>query len=294
MPTIVEQIQRDALDTTIPVSTLLRRVKLAAAKLGIPSVESWVDAELNGYTASVPDYRMVYGRPMFFNPFHGWLPITGNIEAINQRAVGQTVASIEALISESHGSLHMPYPDKISEALFPDKRTRFNCALEIDNSQLINIIDQVRGLVLDWAIKLEKAGISGTEFTFSTEEKRIAKEATVTNIHLSNVGAVTGNIGSGNVARDITSTSMSASPARDLVGQIRRHQDELVSAGVNREDLQQRLQAIEAAVRSGEPAPSTLRQLLADLHNTVSGAAGNVIGSGILGLLAPYVGAAGS
>jgi hypothetical protein len=59
MPTIVEQIQRDALDTTIPVSTLLRRVKLAAAKLGIPSVESWVDAELNGYTASVPDYRMV-------------------------------------------------------------------------------------------------------------------------------------------------------------------------------------------------------------------------------------------
>jgi AbiTii-like protein len=47
--TIVEQIQHDALDPKIPVSSLLRRVKFAAAKLGLGSVESWV-----GYDGYVP------------------------------------------------------------------------------------------------------------------------------------------------------------------------------------------------------------------------------------------------
>lgn len=45
MSGIIEQIQRDALDPNFPVSALLRKVKLAAAKLKLPKVEDWVDSE---------------------------------------------------------------------------------------------------------------------------------------------------------------------------------------------------------------------------------------------------------
>jgi hypothetical protein len=78
MPTIVEQIQRDALDPSVSVSTLLRRVKLAAAKLGLGQVENWVEQELNGYSSTLPEYRIMRGSPMAFNPYTGWQPLMGS------------------------------------------------------------------------------------------------------------------------------------------------------------------------------------------------------------------------
>jgi hypothetical protein len=74
MVAIIEQIQRDAVDDQVRISTLLRKVKLAAAKLGLGTIEDWVESELNGYDGRVPDYRIVYGRPMFQNPVRGWEP----------------------------------------------------------------------------------------------------------------------------------------------------------------------------------------------------------------------------
>lgn len=49
MTGLIHEIQADALDQTIPVSTLLRKVKVAAAKLNIATDMKWVERELNGY-----------------------------------------------------------------------------------------------------------------------------------------------------------------------------------------------------------------------------------------------------
>jgi hypothetical protein len=69
MATIVEKLQQAALDAGTPVNDLLRRVKFVATKLGLPSVEEWVDHELNGYTGAPPDYRRVHGTPIAVNPY---------------------------------------------------------------------------------------------------------------------------------------------------------------------------------------------------------------------------------
>ena len=50
MASLIEQIQRDALDRTVPVSTLLRRVKLAAAKLGLGAVEDLLFRLIGSHT----------------------------------------------------------------------------------------------------------------------------------------------------------------------------------------------------------------------------------------------------
>jgi len=75
MAGLIEEIQRDAIDRTVPVATLLRKVKLAAAKLKLPALEEWVESELNGYSGAVPDYRKAKGQPRAFNPYNGWIPI---------------------------------------------------------------------------------------------------------------------------------------------------------------------------------------------------------------------------
>ena len=46
---LIEEIQREALDASVSVGGLLRKVKLAAAKLRLAKVEQWVDSELKGY-----------------------------------------------------------------------------------------------------------------------------------------------------------------------------------------------------------------------------------------------------
>jgi hypothetical protein len=66
MANIIAQIQKDTLDHKIAVSTLLRKVKLTAAKLGLPQIENWVDKELKGYGQSdeLPRYREIQGTPV--------------------------------------------------------------------------------------------------------------------------------------------------------------------------------------------------------------------------------------
>ncbi|MBA4043590.1 MAG: hypothetical protein C0471_04105 [Erythrobacter sp.] len=61
---LVEELQRDALDTNVRVDQLLRKVKLAAVKLGLSDALLWVDEELNGYQdrEELPDYRKTRGQ----------------------------------------------------------------------------------------------------------------------------------------------------------------------------------------------------------------------------------------
>jgi hypothetical protein len=87
--TLVEKLQSDAMDQSVTVSNLLRRVKFTAAKLGLGRIEDWVEQELNGYEKRVPDYRMVHGRPLGRNPVRGWMPLSGNTELLSRVPNGE-------------------------------------------------------------------------------------------------------------------------------------------------------------------------------------------------------------
>lgn len=296
MPSIVEQIQRDALDPAIPVSSLLRRVKLAAAKLALGDVETWVERELNGYNGKVPDYRILTGSPKALNPYVGWIPLSGaGVVDISQKGVGQSIASLEDLLVGATGdsrTMVIRMPQFVQDTFARNNDgAEFVCSLHVDRSQLASVLDRVRSMVLDWAIELERAGVVGSEFSFSNEERRRAQEANVTNINVHNSGSIVGNLGSGNVARDITAGEITVDFAREMVRQVRQHQAEIAKAGVDASDLDRRLAAVEQAVAE-DARPGLLRELLTDLRNTVSGAAGNVVATGVLATLAPYVGAA--
>jgi hypothetical protein len=282
MPTIIEQIQRDALDREVPVSSLLRRVKLAAAKLGLPQVEDWVEHELRGYTGSVPDYRIVAGEPQVRNPYYGWQPIGGHVEHLARRAVGESVAELESLLAESEGDLMMSFPDSVAARINEQNGVRgWSCALSVGRNQFHGIVDRVRSAILDWAIELEKAGIAGSEFSFDADEKNKAQELQMT-VNIGSIGTFGGNLGAGNVSGDIHVSNIKVEHVSRLVDQIRAHCEDLVQAGLDRSDLEFRLKELEQQIASREPNPSTLRALLTDLRNTMTGGAGNLIASGVI------------
>ena len=73
MAGLVEEIQKAAIDSSVPVSTLLRRVKLAAVKLKLDSVEGWVEAKSSGYQngTPLPEYRKLGGSAMVETLYSG-------------------------------------------------------------------------------------------------------------------------------------------------------------------------------------------------------------------------------
>ena len=292
MVSIIEKLQRDAEDQNVEVSTLLRQVKIAAVKLGVGSVEGWVEHELNGYPtgAAIPDYRRMTGRPMVQNPYLGWLPIGGEIADISRRPNGQSVAVLESLIKghQKGGRLHWPYPDEISGAINKmNGTTGWACGLEIDQSQVIGILDRVRNLVLDWALNLEKAGILGSEIGFDEEEIRKARSAMT--ITIGSIGSLVGNLGGGTVAGGIVA-SFDSKAAKALVDQIKTCIDEISAAGADRARLEDRIAAVERELQNSSSNQGVLRGLMTDLRNVLIGAAGNLAAMGAIAAINQMLG----
>lgn len=131
MASIIEEIQKDALNHSVPVSTLLRKVKLAAAKLGLQNVEGWVDNELKGYGGDdeVPEYRKVTGTPMARGAFGGFEPIqfeeAKHAKKLSVVPIGQSIPGMEGQLQSSrHQSLIFPYPPKLVDAFNRSNRGR--------------------------------------------------------------------------------------------------------------------------------------------------------------------------
>lgn len=193
-PGLVEQLQSDALDQSVPVSTLLRKVKVAAVKLSLSDTLNWADSELKGYTDAVPDYRMISGRSMAKTSFGDWLAIGGDenvLSALRKRALGQSISSLEELMKSDERNLMMPYPPSVVSRLGLDWT---EAALFISTSNIAAVIDHVRNLVLDWALDLERAGITGEGLRFTQSEQRAAAASHI-NIQIDGANARL-NIGS--------------------------------------------------------------------------------------------------
>ena len=69
MASLVQTFQADILNPEKRVIDLLRMAKLISVKLGLPDVEAWIQAELDGYEdRELPAYRRISGRLQVRNP----------------------------------------------------------------------------------------------------------------------------------------------------------------------------------------------------------------------------------
>jgi hypothetical protein len=59
--TLLRELQRDALDPNLDITTLLRKARVLAARLDNPDFVAWIQHELNGYPdqAVLPEYRVL-------------------------------------------------------------------------------------------------------------------------------------------------------------------------------------------------------------------------------------------
>ena len=68
--TILRRIQEEAVDSEVQLTSLLRRCKILAVRLGSIDFKNWIDFELNGYNTErdVPEYRILSVKEPLINP----------------------------------------------------------------------------------------------------------------------------------------------------------------------------------------------------------------------------------
>lgn len=278
------------MDSNVPLVTLLRQAKVAASKLRLPSLESWIDQELSGYENGndVPDYRILVGRPVAFNQFRGWIPIilpTPEMnEALSTVHVCESVASLGQL-NLDNGPLHRPLPTDMIQFLNSQSPVQFgNMVLELSGGQIAHILESTRGRVLDWALKLEEAGVTGQGISFSDRERQIA-QAQPMNIHIQNHGTMVGAVGAGNTASGISVEGINVAALASAISQISGSVNDLVAAGVNERGLRSAVDDIQRELHQDRPDRNLLRGRVNDLKELLVGAGGNLIAAGAVRLL---------
>lgn len=287
MSGLIEEIQRDAMDPSVSVSTLLRKVKVAASKLNLAPAETWVEHELNGYPsgAEIPSYRTLNGRPMALNPYNGWIPIILNQQELDRMLstcpTMQSIASLEALVRENETNfVQFPLSAGVIAQLNSTMDVQFGTmAVHIPTTSVHGLLDAVRNAVLEWALKLERAGVKGEGLSFSREERQLAKDASTT-INIGSIGSMVGNLGSHNTAGNISGSQISVSEIQDITDQLRPHIGSLKVAGANAEMLDASFAELERQTKASQPNHSVMRSALTDVRNALSGAAGNLVASG--------------
>ncbi len=210
---IVLRLQKKCLDKDEDLLSLLREALLISKKLKLKDFEIWITNELKGYhyvdnIEELPKYRKVHCTLKFKNPYKGWLPaeIPQEYEhALRYSYFKDSISELENLLS--HNKLIVIDRNsefkKLVQELFG---TECEPATFVSSASVVNIIDNVKTILLEWTLKLEEDGILGNDdLIFTEKEKEAAKSIHIEHFY----GGVLGNIEKlGNMSTGHNSTNI--------------------------------------------------------------------------------------
>lgn len=203
---LIDELQRDALNDTVSVPALLRKALVVSARLGLSDVPQWIENELSGYAeyATLPSYRIFYGSVMARHISGKWMPVqfpTSDLQdAAAKRGLFDSVARVYAL-SKSEGSLKLGCPPEQQKMLQNLFQHDGEFAWFFDRSCLADVLDGIRNQILRWGMELHKSGVRGDGLDFTDAEIETAHR-TIFNIQGENVifGVVGDVAGQANLA----------------------------------------------------------------------------------------------
>ena len=189
---LLRDIQNAAIDTNTDLTSLLRKCKVLAVRLGSEEFKSWIDGELSGYKSvdALPEYRalQVNSKGHFSAGFgsaltHADIPLMCIPEearkVMSHFYNTLPVASIEALVKDcNEGSVREPWnPDFV--ALVGSRIYQgMNCLHAwkvIPVQALVGTLNEIRNRVLSFALEIEAENPEAGEAALNSEPVPPAK-----------------------------------------------------------------------------------------------------------------------
>ncbi len=233
---------------------LLRKALIVASKLKLSEMREWIENELTGYRVQdVPAYRKARASLWVKNPFHGLQPFFFEDSAVSDMLcnleIRDPLPSLVGLLERRTPSMTDPiYPFTDEQALALMQCTDDMVPVRtISVSKLQNVLDAVRTALMQWAIRLEEAGIVGEGMSFTSEERN--KAASQERI-INNIGTVYGVAGS--VDRSHLDQSFNVNIAPGNFDSLHSY---LIGRGIDPRDLAELKTALESDQHVGDSKP---------------------------------------
>ncbi len=215
---LLRDIQDAAINSEIDISTVLRKCKVLAVRLGNENFKNWVDQELNGYNNidNLPDYRIlsVYSK----GDFSGASRIVKNVdipllcipeqlrETFSKSYCAEPISAYESILKSSKGGNFYEQWEPDFLALYGNNIIQdMSCMTArkvIPYSSMVSLVNSVRNRVLNFVLEIESEAPDAGEAPLN---KPPLPQDRVTQVYFT---AIYGNVG--NIAEGSTNITQSA------------------------------------------------------------------------------------
>lgn len=290
MVSLVLELQRDALDKSVPTADLLRKALVVARKLKVTDIVEWIGYELNGYDgAEVPEYRKLRGELKVFNPYNGWIPLrmsnSHHAELLAVRGTSQAISELDQIAKGDGDTAYIKLPHKIEQSLMKGMEVPMEPAVLISKTQIHGLLDRVRNTVLEWALGLEEQGITGDGMSFSPEEQKQAGNVT---LHIGHLGNLIGAMHDSQIQQDAHNSTQNYTKSLDLdavsrlIVEIRERVHEAALGPDNEAQLRTELSCIESQLAAPKPNVGIIKECLRSTRSILEGVASSALFQGII------------
>lgn len=298
MGSLVLDLQQEAYNSKDSISSLLRKAYAVSRKLKIKEFEQWINSELYGYKCDyddIPEYRIVSGDTRGFNPYNGWIPViidnTDIAQVLSSRRIPDPVTSLEVLINSDNNFLTIPFPNSIRKQIAEWAQFNTNFCMFISKSQVEGILETVRNIVLDWALRLEEDGIMGEDMKFTEKEKTAAQENNYTvNNYFGNILQSQIQQNTSNSTQNMHKEELDIDKILDLIKLVKDNFDQISYKSNQKEEIQAQINTIEAQLQSNKPNRSIIIEGFKTIRNVLEGVSGSIVASGLIHHLGLFTG----
>lgn len=298
MTSLVLELQRDALDSSVSTADLLRKALVTARKLKTVDIVEWLSHELNGYPegSDVPEYRKLRGELKVHNPYHGWQPlIIQNVEvaeALSKRGTSQSVYELEQVANGGGDTVYVKLAKSVEQKLMKGMEFPLEPAIIMSKAQIHGLLDKIRNMVLEWALGLEEQNITGEGMSFSQEEKQQASNLTFNVAHL---GSYIGSMSESQFQQSTNQSTQNFSKALDLdavanvIRELKERLPEAQLAPGQESQVKTDIACVEAQLASPKPNVTILKESLRSVRAVLEGVASAGLFQGIIAALGAMV-----
>ncbi|MDH4206529.1 MAG: hypothetical protein OEV45_13470 [Desulfobacteraceae bacterium] len=247
--------------------------------------QQWIEKELNGYGESenIPDHRECSGQVRGWNPYRGWVPVIfadpKEGEFLSKRKTGQSFAELEELIKGNgkNSYIHMPFSQEVQKKLSKGFGFQTNVSLFVSRTVILGIVEAVRTIILNWALKLEEEGILGEGLSFSKKEKEAA-------IHSpQNITYFFGPVespqiqqGSPKSSQISGSLSLDIKAVNEFITKLKSDVQSINISQNEKKEIDSEIRTLEAQIDSTKPKSGIIKESRQSIRRVLEGAGGGV------------------
>lgn len=217
MAKMVLDLQQACLDEKVSCYNLLLRAYAIAEKLNIKDMAKFCTNEINGYydidDKIIPLYRKIHvNAEAYKETAKRWEPISFPAGSPwSMSIIVESIAEIEKLDQSKREMLEvrLNYDEQLAIYQIIDMPKPLHVRQIFMAAKVTSILQIVRKLILDWALKLEKEGILGENLVFSSEEQSKVKD--VPSIQI----IINGNVSNSNLSGILNNSVSSVQTQRN-------------------------------------------------------------------------------